>query len=1074
MRVLSLCIGVNRQQDDDLSVLPFAGDDASELAAAFADWGEQLAGDDYEESDSILLTGPAATRANILKALADAGDRTQLSEYDLAVVHFAGHGDPAGFVLGYDAVDGEPSTGVSLEEIAAGMAAFRVRHSVLAFDACFSGRAGLLESRRTASACADAAGITMQLQSLANERRAVLWACGANERAYESGRLGHGLLSYGLLHALEHPERIERGTELSLTAWIEQALRTTANEAATEGRAQTPGRHVLWQGVTTLPRPILGRRRAAQLAQRNVFSVTPDVQSLAVYGFDVEVLSALQQRLCNHPLTPMQCRAIAPGGVLAGQSIVVSAPTSTGKSLIGELAALGAWLRGRRSVILMPSRALVQEKYEDFFNAFGPTGVTTVRSYGGVDDDDAALAALHFDVAFMTYEKCLAYCLLRPDLLDALGTVVLDEVHLLGDKERGRSVELLLGLLRARRKKGQRVQIVALSAALGDLGGLPEWLDAVLVTPDPRPVPLRVGVVDPSGRFRFRLEGAGTITHGTTQLFDGNVIRPVPGARDRDQAIRERVATEVVRSCLAHDDRRVLAFRAHKPEARSLARTLSSDCALDSCNGSLRQLTLIGSARDDSRASLQLKECLEHGVAFHVADLEPRERGIVERAVRAGEVRVTVATSTLAMGVNTPATDVILVDWKRFDVEENGQVPLGIGEIRNMVGRAGRWIDGTDEGRAYIAAASQAEADQIFQDLIEGEPEALRSRLGRMAPEDLVLALIGSGRASSVEEVIDAALDTFDGHQQGSDAQWRQNLRRGIRAAVSSLKSSGFLQQEEETGGVDRLTLSPTGAVCARELLLARSAMDVLAAANRIITSGEPLDEIALIVLAQETLELDSVATNLSWRDPGRWSGPLRKLLPTRGATLETLGHADGKTHTRRLKRLYALLRWTGGLPVSKIEEEFGAHFEDPSMTFSGTIRGIGERTTHVLRGIAALLAARYPERAASLEAMIVALRPRLELGIAAAGAELARARLGLTRPEIQALAGLGYTSAESLASALAEDAERMAQLFGSSRAAEIRARLDGAGLERLRRRRRREDDVQKDLFASLVPIETL
>lgn len=1075
MRVLAVCIGVNKQQDPDLKALPFAGDDASALWALVSDWSEARSGGRFEPADCVRLGGTDATRENVLAALDAAAARSALGTYDLALIHFAGHGAPTGHLLTYDASSAAPETGVSLDEIAVATARIRARHSVIAFDACFSGRAGLLESRRGPTECGNAAEVLAQLQALADERRAVLWACGADERAWESPRLGHGLLSYGLLHALEHPERLEHGTDISLTAWIEQAFRTTAQQATVEGRTQTPGRHVMWHGVTTLPRPTLGPRRRAQLAERAVFDVTPETASLAAYGFDQPLLDALSRRIGGGTLTGMQRRAIAPGGLLAGRNLVVSAPTSTGKSLIGELAALGARQRSRRSVILMPARALVQEKYEEFLEAFGPAGVVPVRSYGGVDDEDAALAALQFDVAFMTYEKCLAYCLTRPDLLDALGAVILDEAHLLGDKERGRSVELLLALIRERQAAGQQIQVVALSAALGDLGGLPEWLGADSVMPDARPVPLCVGVVDPSGRYRYRFEGGADATEGTEQLFPPIVVSRQGRPHEQLRRAREAVATAVVRHALTDDDRQVLVFRAHRPETRSLAKQLGRTCELAASADAVARLTPDGTATDESRASAQLRECLESGVAFHLSDLELKERAVVERAIRDGAVRVTVATSTLAMGINTPATDVIVVDSERYDGAEGESVKLSVGEVRNMIGRAGRWIAGAREGRAYIVASSQAEADALYAHYVVGTPEPLMSRLDRMTHEDLVLALIGSGRASNTAEVVEAALDTFYGHQRSGEAAWRQQFRRGLRGAVTRLAQTGFVTREAASGADEVLTLSSVGAVCARESLRSASAASVLSAADKIVAAGEPLDEIAMVVLAQITEELDAVPTSLSRYDRGQWSTPVQRLLPDRQATIRTLAHQDGDTHTCRLKRVCAILAWVRGIPVRDIEAEFGRHFTDgEGRTFAGMIRSIAERTGHVLRGIAALLAARDRERAAEFEAKVRALRPRLELGIDRAAADLGRARLGLSRAEIRALADGGCTSAEALAEALERDPDRMAALFGSSRASELRARLDGAELERLRRRQRREEAVQEELFGSLAPMDTL
>jgi hypothetical protein len=244
----------------------------------------------------------------------------------------------------------------------------------------------------------------------------------------------------------------------------------------------------------------------------------------------------------------------------------------------------------------------------------------------------------------------------------------------------------------------------------------------------------------------------------------------------------------------------------------------------------------------------------------------------------------------------------------------------------------------------------------------------------------------------------------------------------------------------------------------------------VLGGALAIRAANEQLDEAALVALTQITDELDGFYTSVSRDDHGAWFGPLSRLLPGREATLAVLHADDDRRRTSRQKRLFALLQWTRGLPLGEIEAQFGANF-DATQTFAGMIRGIGERTAQVARSVAAVLLVVCPTEAAELREAAVQLRPRLEHGLTRTSANLARARLGLSRAEIHALAGAGCTTAEALAAALATRWDEMAAIFGSSRAGELRARLDGRNLERLQRRQRREEAVQQELFANLTPI---
>jgi len=108
-----------------------------------------------------------------------------------------------------------------------------------------------------------------------------------------------------------------------------------------------------------------------------------------------------------------------------------------------------------------------------------------------------------YDICLMTYEKCAALALRAPHILDAVGTIVVDEVQMIVEPSRGANLEFLLTLLRVRRERGSEPQTIALSAVIGDTNGLERWLDARLLRRERRPVPLDEGVLRQDGSFRY-------------------------------------------------------------------------------------------------------------------------------------------------------------------------------------------------------------------------------------------------------------------------------------------------------------------------------------------------------------------------------------------------------------------------------------------------------------------------------------------------------------------------------------------------------------------------------------------
>jgi helicase len=133
--------------------------------------------------------------------------------------------------------------------------------------------------------------------------------------------------------------------------------------------------------------------------------------------------------------------------------------------------------------------------------------VITIRATGEISDDNPALMAGRCDICLMTYEKFGAMVLASPHLLNQVGTIVVDEVQMLADPNRGANLEFILTLLKSRRSEGVAPQVICLSAVIGDTGGLERWLDGRQLRHETRPVPLVEGVLNGAGRYHFRAEG---------------------------------------------------------------------------------------------------------------------------------------------------------------------------------------------------------------------------------------------------------------------------------------------------------------------------------------------------------------------------------------------------------------------------------------------------------------------------------------------------------------------------------------------------------------------------------------
>ena len=188
------------------------------------------------------------------------------------------------------------------------------------------------------------------------------------------------------------------------------------------------------------------------------------------------------------------------------------APTSSGKTLIGELAAIQAVTAGKKAAFLLPYRALVNEKLEDFRQRYGPICLRVARCSGDATDGIGPVLGGRYDLGFFTFEMFLNLALGSPRLLNQLGLVVLDEGQFITDPRRGITVELILSLLLRARQQGIQPQLVVLSAVLGNLNSFDRWLDLSLLRSDERPVPLIEGVLDRGGTFQLVDEDGATRT----------------------------------------------------------------------------------------------------------------------------------------------------------------------------------------------------------------------------------------------------------------------------------------------------------------------------------------------------------------------------------------------------------------------------------------------------------------------------------------------------------------------------------------------------------------------------------
>ncbi len=200
---------------------------------------------------------------------------------------------------------------------------------------------------------------------------------------------------------------------------------------------------------------------------------------------------------CNiTELRPCQKKAIK-NGLLDGKNLLVCTPTASGKTLIAEMCGIKSILESKgKCIYIVPLKSLALEKYKDFKKRYSHL-CNIALSIGDLDKKETHLA--NYDLIICTSEKLDSLIRHHAHWLKHVGVVVIDEIHLLNDIGRGPTLEILITILR---RLLANVQIIGLSATIGNPKELANWLDAKLIIDKWRPVELRKGVLF-EGKVKF-------------------------------------------------------------------------------------------------------------------------------------------------------------------------------------------------------------------------------------------------------------------------------------------------------------------------------------------------------------------------------------------------------------------------------------------------------------------------------------------------------------------------------------------------------------------------------------------
>ncbi|MDD9808692.1 MAG: DEAD/DEAH box helicase [Thaumarchaeota archaeon] len=732
-----------------------------------------------------------------------------------------------------------------------------------------------------------------------------------------------------------------------------------------------------------------GPGEAEQASPRRECSPFATVMPIDGLNLPTEAISLLR-KLCSG-LNEMQADSVKKG-ILEGKSVLVSAPTAGGKTIVAWMAILACLSRGAgRAVYLCPMKSLAQEKYAEL------EGLRALRINGGAarvamatgEHVEGDLPPEKADMLVATNERMDSMIRKGRGSPGRTGLIVVDEIHMAGDRRRGPVLETVIAHAKSMKSPPQ---IVALSATAPNAGELASWLGAELVQSDKRPVPLHEGVYDGE----------------TLRMGDGRAL-PVERGGDYGNAVHVGLASALAghKTLVFADSRRGAASMAREA-AGAIGQRLSRED-----RKALRELSArISGPGEPTRTARALASMVRDGAAFHHAGLGQVCREAVEEGFREGALRLVVSTPTLAVGVNLPARRVVVSSLTMFDQDAKRRVPISVRAYRQMAGRAGR-PQYDDAGEAVIVTDGQG-ADRAWRHYIGGEPERVESRMAdasSLLAHLLSLVVIRPGITEG--RIAGFFLMTLAAVQAGEDG-----IRRAVDGGLRFLLSNGLVSSQRNGG---HASFMPTrlGTLATRRYMEPRVALAFQRAA-RAGTSG-----------ASHTLGLIYAA--VAFGTDGAYArkddlGHIEELVA---------GHSDEifvairDTGNDVERSALALWRWIDETPDTQIADRLDIE--------PGIMDTIAGKVARLVCGIAAVSRL---ERNRALADEAEKLAVRIEHGVRPELVDLVGLR-HVSRSRARKLHDTGYETRKSLR---ALSAQKLAQIIpvGEKRAAEILRQASG------------------------------
>lgn len=707
-------------------------------------------------------------------------------------------------------------------------------------------------------------------------------------------------------------------------------------------------------------------------------------------AFDVpQNIIELWEQSYGEELLPIQERAVKEYKLLQGTNLVVFAPTSSGKTFIGEIAAVGAVFKKKKVFYLVPMKALAEEKYMEFREKYLPVGVKTVISTRDHQEYDMDILQGSYDMAILVFEKLNALLVNKPSLLEEVGLIVVDELQMIGDEERGAPLELLLTKVLQTKTKPQ---ILGLSAVLGEAKDLAAWLSAELLMEDKRPVELRKGV--------FFNDTFYYLEHNSRHE-DEEKWEKCEGANREDMMLSLSKYLSETRG------ESTILFLPDKPTVERFARRLRESVHLEPVEEAIVELSHL----EESALRDMLMFLLKKGVALHHGDLSWDLRDVIERHARAGRIKLLVSTTTLGVGINMPFKNAILDErrWKTFkrpkDIRLTDKTKS---QLENESGRVARFGFIPDFGRAILVTDLAAHKDIWMRYYMKGAFEPICATMDKEDMQEILLNFIASDLAHTKEELKALLRSTYTANHAWklTDADYETLLQN----ALNECEESSLLI----SNGKGTFVASDLGKLCSQKGIKVNTALWFVTWMQE--TDADKLSELEVLLAAALTQDGQDIMAPFR-----RWDYDKKRDY------YRSLFHKSICERSEETKCLYSLLRTQRFLDYAEVKAMKEALFlsewvtnletcemEQKYFAASGAIQKTAQEFSWLIETLSQMCELKGWRK--GIVAKLRELSQRLIYGVTEKGLALSKIRVpGFSRGYIARLVREGYDSVEAL-----------------------------------------------------------